>query len=202
MAITDRAQMGADPVAKVARLGAMLGPQLAVLVREPSLSPRALFEFGAALRDLLAPLGAALLISDRGDVARALGVGLQLKESSYGVPEARALLGSAALIGASRHDAAGVARAAAEGASYVTVSPIFAAPGKGAPLGLPGWTEIRQANPAARLIALGGIDVAHAAALFGAGADAIAAIRAAWAEDLALPRWIQAHNALARPEKV
>ncbi len=65
------------------------------------------------------------------------------------------------------------------------VSPVFATPGKGDPRGAPALSAARAAFAAsgagagmqARVIALGGIDLARAAECFAAGADAIAVIR-------------------------
>ena len=48
----------------------------------------------------------------------------QLPELGLPVTAARALLGDGALIGASCHDAAGLARAAEQGASFATLSPV------------------------------------------------------------------------------
>lgn len=189
LAISDLSLMGPEPLARVDALAALLGPALALLLREPSLSIAALCSLGAQAKAVLERHGARLLISDRLDVARALDVGVQLPERGIPVGDARRFLGSGAWIGASRHDVAGVARAIRDGASFATLSPIFDSPGKGPALGLAPLREAREAAPAgARVVALGGVDATNAALILSAGADAVAAIRAAWAEDFALAR--------------
>jgi thiamine-phosphate pyrophosphorylase len=96
--------------------------------------------------------------------------------------DARALLGAGAWISASCH-AVGEIVSAAEGADAVLLSPIFASPGKGTPLGPGSLGEARRALDAAglgatALLALGGIDEAGATTCFGAGAEGVALIRA------------------------
>jgi thiamine-phosphate pyrophosphorylase len=191
VAITDRRRMAPDPRTAALRLADRLGPALVVVLREADLDASALLALGEALQAELAPRGARLLISDRADVARALGAGVQLKESSFDVSAARAFLGPSAVIGASRHDAPGVLAAHAGGADFVTISPVFESPGKGPPLGIPGLQAIRAAVPGARLVALGGITADNARSALEAGADAVAAISAAWAPDLALASRLQ-----------
>ena len=170
-----------------ARLGAVakLAPQerarFAVQLRSPRLSTRALVDLGRRLRAATRPLGVALLINDRLDLARALGAdGVHLGRRSVTIADARALLGPAAWISVACHDVDEVARAARDGADAVTLSPIFASPGKGAPLGTSALQAARAATIARpiALYALGGVERATALSCFEAGADGVAAIRA------------------------
>lgn len=187
LAISDLSLMGHAPLARMEALAALLGPKLAVLLREPSLPLSALYALATQAKEILERSGARLLIADRVDVARALEIGVQLPERGIPVADARRLLGPSAWIGASRHDVPGVVEALREGASFATLSPIFESPGKGPALGLGPLQEARAALPTGgRVIALGGIDATNAATILSAGADAVAAIRAAWAEDFAL----------------
>jgi thiamine-phosphate pyrophosphorylase len=64
-------------------------------------------------------------------------------------------------------------------AQTTPLSPIFAVPGKGAPLGFAALAETCAAAPIP-VVALGGITPALAPACLRAGASAVAAIRAAW----------------------
>jgi thiamine-phosphate pyrophosphorylase len=94
---------------------------------------------------------------------------------------ARARLGPAALIGCSAHDRAELA--AARGADYATLSPIFIStskPGYGPPLGIAG---LAAAIPSAPLpvLALGGIAAGNAALCLSAGARGIAVMGAVMA---------------------
>lgn len=157
--------------------------RLAVMLRDPALSGRALAALGAALREATAAIGAALLVNDRLDLALALGAdGAHLGRLSVSLGDARALLGPAAFLSRACHAVDEVVEAAAEGADAAVLSPIFASPGKGPPLGLGALEAAREALDrggftATLLVALGGVDPGNAAACFAAGAGVVAAIR-------------------------
>jgi thiamine-phosphate pyrophosphorylase len=94
------------------------------------------------------------------------------------VGAARRRLGPAALIGISTHNADEVARAAASGADYVTLSPIFAStskPGYGPVVGLAEFGRIAR-RARVPLIALGGIGPAQVGACIQAGAAGVAVL--------------------------
>ena len=155
---------------------------LAVQLRDPELSGRALFLLGTRLRAVTRALGASLVINDRLDLALSLEAdGVHLGRRSVSVADARALL-PAAWISVACHAVDDVVRAAGEGADAAVLSPIFASPGKGAPLGVAALAEARAALSArglpAQLLALGGVDAESAGACFTAGADGVASIRA------------------------
>ena len=87
--------------------------------------------------------------------------------------DARRRLGGNALIGQSAHNAAEIEQAAAMGADYVTLSPIFATiskPGYGPALG---YAMLRRTWPVP-VLALGGIDASNAAQCLAAGAAGVA----------------------------
>lgn len=175
-----------DLLARLAGLAALppdLRARVAVQLRDPDLPPRALLALGRRLREATAAMGAALLVNDRLDLALLLGAdGVHLGRRSVALADARALLGEAAFVSVACHDLADVDRAAAAGADAVVLSPIFATPDKGPPLG-PGALRAARARldqrprPAA-LLALGGVDAGSAPACLAAGADGVAAIRA------------------------
>lgn len=177
----------AELFARIAAASALAPEQrrrFAVQLRDPGLSSRALASLGGRLRAATRPHGIALVINDRLDLALALGAdGVHLGRRSIAVADARALLGPAAWISVACHDVDDVIRAAAEGASAATLSPIFASPGKETPLGTTALRAARSAlsdfggRPLA-LYALGGVDRASAPSCFAAGADGVAAIRA------------------------
>jgi thiamine-phosphate pyrophosphorylase len=174
----------AELFARLAAVGALSPAQrgrFAVQLRDPGLSSRALTDLGLRLRAATRPLGVALMVNDRLDLALALGAdGVHLGRRSVTVADARALLGPAAWISVACHDVDDVIRAATEGADAATLSPIFASPGKGTPLGLGALRAARAALGARALAlhALGGVDRASAPSCFEAGADGVAAIRA------------------------
>lgn len=109
--------------------------------------------------------------------------GVHLPEASAAeVPAVRSHLGDAAIITVACHGIAAVLRAAELGADAVLLSPIFASPGKGTPIGLDAITAARAALDgqrfSTRLVGLGGIDERSADLCLRAGADGVAVIRA------------------------
>ena len=88
---------------------------------------------------------------------------------------ARAALGPEALLGVSAHDGGELARAAAAGADYATLSPLFPTASKpGAPaLGLEVFARL-AADAGLPVLALGGVGPAQVAAALDAGAAGVA----------------------------
>jgi thiamine-phosphate pyrophosphorylase len=168
-------------LASVSRLAPERRRRFAVQLRDPDLASRALADLGARLRAATRACGVALIINDRLDLAVALAAdGVHLGRRSVRVADARALLGPGAWISVACHSVDDVVHAATEGADAVTLSPIFATPGKGTPLGVSALAAARTAlrgRPMA-IHALGGVDLANAPGCFAAGADGVASIRA------------------------
>jgi thiamine-phosphate diphosphorylase len=102
--------------------------------------------------------------------------GVHLPARGLSPRTARELLGPERLVGASCHDPAELARAAAEGADYALLAPVFDVPGKGPALGVEGFRELVRAT-GLPVYALGGVTDAHVPALLEAGAFGVAAIR-------------------------
>jgi len=126
--------------------------------------------------------GVTLWVDDRVDVAALLPVGgVHLGQSDLPPSAARALLPSATLIGASTHDLAQLAAAAADVAvDVIAVGPVFPTRSKAAPdpvVGLDGVREARRFT-GKPLVAIGGIDETNLAAVLAAGADAVAVLAA------------------------
>jgi len=124
--------------------------------------------------------GLRLLAGRRLDLVRALGLdGVHLGAESVPVAEARAFLGAAAWIGYSAHSRAEAEQAAAQGATYVTLSPIFATGSKpsAAPRGC-AWLREAAAGLAVPVLALGGVTAARVPELRRAGAAGVVAIAA------------------------
>lgn len=172
----------AEALARRCPAGALL-----VQVRAKSLEGGALAELVRAVIAAARPHGALVLVNDRLDVALACGAdGAHLPERGLSLEEARALAGPRPILGCSRHSAAGAAGAARAGADLIHLGPIWATPSKeglGEPLGPHELARARRdLGDAACLVAVGGIDAAKAAQALDAGAHAVAAIRAAWAD--------------------
>lgn len=180
LAIGDRRQATPAAVAALVGIG---GADVALLLRESGIAVADLTRWADSLLPVCRSAGALLLVHGSAEVAFQTGAdGVHLPEGGS-VEDARSLLGATAWVGASRHDEAGVRAGAAAGADYLTLSPVFASPLKGEPLGLTRFSEIARASDTP-VVALGGVTASNAAACRGAGAAAVAAIRAVWAEVL------------------
>lgn len=167
LVLTDRTQ-ATRPLVEVVAAAVDEGAA-AVLLREKDL-PRD--ERRAMAEALLAVVGdARLLIASDAELARELGLGVHLAARE---------LGSASLVGVSCHDDAELARAAAMGADYATLSPIFESrskPGYGPALG----PEALSGAPLP-VYALGGIEPGRATACVRAGAAGVAVMGAVMRE--------------------
>ncbi len=172
----------ADVAAHVRRLGRALAAADArrtlVGLRDHALGARERLDFGRRLLEVVRSAGASLVVHDRVDLACALGAdGVQLGRASVTVGEARALLGPGAIVGCSCHDERELAVAGRDGASFATLSPLFASPGKGPPLGVERFAALR-ARVAIPVLALGGLDRGGLDGARRASADGVAVIRA------------------------
>lgn len=162
----------------VARLVARAGA-VALHARCPGLGGRALLDLARILRDAARSTATLVLVNDRLDIARACGAqGVHLPAAGLSTAEARELLAPGAVIGRSVHSVEEARAAAAEGADYVFLGPIWATPSHpgAAPLG-PG--AIADARPA-RVIAIGGVTVERSQEARAAGAYGVATISAIW----------------------
>lgn len=98
----------------------------AVQLREPAWSARQLAAACERVRPRLAAVGGLLLVNDRIDVAAAGSCdGAQVGHRSLPVGAARAALGAQPWLGASCHDAGELAAAAAGGADFALLSPVW-----------------------------------------------------------------------------
>jgi len=150
-----------------------------VILRERSLPDD---EVGLLL-DALVPLrrrGLRLLVSRRLDLARAHGLdGVHLAADAIPVREARSWLGPDPLIGYSAHSGQEALRAAREGASYVTLSPIYTTDSKPGAAGRgPAWLTNQIKGLPIPALALGGIDATRIQEVQRAGAWGVAAVSA------------------------
>lgn len=149
---------------------------VAVLVRLPALSTRETVAWLSVLAPMVRAAQASLLVSARCDLAVACGLdGVHLPARGLPPLDARGLLGEGALIGRSCHDASELAESAA--CDYVTLSPVFAVPGKGEPLGFARFEEL-VAHCSVPVLALGGLDEAGAREAVRRGARGVAVRRA------------------------
>jgi thiamine-phosphate pyrophosphorylase len=153
-----------------------------LLLRDKDMEGMARRALAARLRGIARRHGMHLSVSRDVDLAAEFGASVHLQSAAAAaaaVAAARQRLGGAALIGVSTHGLAEVAAAAAAGADYVTLSPIFATaskPGYGPALGIGALAAAAQlgVSVGTQVLALGGITAAAAPACRDAGAGGIA----------------------------
>jgi thiamine-phosphate pyrophosphorylase len=177
--VTDRriARMPLDEAVAAAVFGGVDWVQL----RERDLEGRDLVELAArvvaAARDAARRRGGTVrvLINRRIDIALAVDAdGVHLGFDAMAVASARSLLGAERLIGVSAHVPGEVRAAAAAGANYAHLAPIFAPlskPQERAPLGIAAIAACGGVFP---LLAQGGLEASNAAQAIRAGAAGVA----------------------------
>jgi len=148
--------------------------------RHKKSSSRSLFETSRNLARFLHSRGARYIVNDRPDIAvltRAGGV--HLGQEDLGVEEARAICGTKCWIGISTHTQEQVRQADKTSADYIAVGPIFPTGTKENPEEVVGLDFIRRARNVTRkpLVAIGGITLERAPAVFRTGADSVAVAR-------------------------
>ncbi len=173
MLVTDRHQTGL-PLDEVVR-DAMAAGARWIWLRDRDLPAAERRVLAQRLIALARAHGVRLTVG--GDVALAAEIGADGVQLPAGAPlaAARARLGASALIGVSAHGEADVAAAAAGGADYATLSPIFVSvskPGYGPALGIASLA--RAAAHGLPLIALGGVTPDRADDCLRAGAAGVA----------------------------
>jgi thiamine-phosphate pyrophosphorylase len=172
LVITDRHQ-ARYPIETIAEAIGTAGGRW-LLMRDKDLEPAPRRSLAARLAEVSRRCGIHLSVSRDVDLAAEFGASVHL-QSAAAVSGARRRLGHSAMIGVSAHGQGDVAAAAAAGADYVTLSPIFltaSKPGYGPALGLAGI------GPAAKfgisVLALGGITAGTVRACLDAGAGGVA----------------------------
>lgn len=154
-----------------------------VQLRDKDLPGGALLELASALRPVCAGR-ALLLVNERVDVAVAAGAdGVQLGEAALPTPQARvvmgnAAVGNAAIIGRSVHSVDGARMAAAEDADFLLVGTMFATgshPGE-EPSGPGLLRRIADGGVGLPLLGIGGITPDNVGAVMDAGAYGAAVI--------------------------
>jgi thiamine-phosphate pyrophosphorylase len=145
-------------------------------------SARRIQETSAALIRQLASVnkGARFIVNDRADVAAIVGAGgVHVGQEDLPVEEARKICGRALWVGVSTHNLEQLRAADATSADYIAVGPIFRTGTKENPDPVVGLEFLRTARGITRkpLVAIGGITVESAQAVYEAGANSVAVIR-------------------------
>jgi thiamine-phosphate pyrophosphorylase len=184
-AIVDPERAGGRDLAALARLCAQGGATL-IQLRDKKNDTRVMVETARAIKKVLAPLNVPFVVNDRVDVALAAAAdGVHLGPDDMAVADARALLGSGALIGLSIKSVAEAEHAPVDLIDYVGSGGVYVTLSKeqkNAPIGPAGLSRIaavlRRRAPHLPLAGIAGIDAGNAAAVIAAGADGIAVISA------------------------
>ena len=170
--ITDRRQ-ARGPLERVAE-AAFAGGCRWLSLREKDLDAPSRQALLRHLVDIGRRFGATVMVHEDVDAAIAAQAGGVHLPAGIWPAEARRRLGASALIGCSIHHARELA--AATGADYVTLSPVFPSaskPGYGPALGI-GRFGAAAAGARLPVIALGGVDATNLAACINAGAAGVA----------------------------
>ena len=96
-----------------------------IQLREKELSDDEVYERALKIKKEADKYDTPLIIDDRVDVAKKLGVGVHLGDEDMSIKEARAILGDDAIIGASVKTVERAYEAEAEGASYFGTGALF-----------------------------------------------------------------------------
>lgn len=181
LVITDRGQAGA-PLPEIAEALFQAGVRW-LMLREKDLEAAARRELLCDLVARGAPFGATVTVNGDLAAAQAAGAaGLHLPTGGS-LDAARRALGPDALLGASAHSLEEAMAAAAAGADYVTLSPVFESaskPGYGPALG-PAGLQAMVARLTVPVIALGGVVAGNLGACLAAGAAGVAVMGAVMA---------------------
>jgi thiamine-phosphate pyrophosphorylase len=172
LVITDRHQARAEIEAIADAVGRGGGRWLMLRDKDLAVAERA--ELGVRLAEIARRHGMQLSISADIGLAQRLGAGVHLPSAGM-VEAARQRLGAGAVIGVSAHGQSEVGAAAAAGADYATLSPIFltgSKPGYGPQLGVAAIAA--AAKLGTPILALGGIAAERVGPCLDAGAAGIA----------------------------
>lgn len=176
--ITDRQQTGGRPLTEVVR-ASLDGGVRAVQLREKEIPSDSLYRVADELRRLTSDFDARLIINDRLDIAMAVAAdGVHIGINSLPVSIVRRILGEDKIIGYSAHAVDEALRVQADGADFVTFSPVYRTPSKAA-YGEPcGVKKLKEAVAALKIpvIGLGGISAANISETLSAQVHGIAVI--------------------------
>jgi thiamine-phosphate pyrophosphorylase len=175
------------------------GDVACVQLRLKDVPDDAILAAGRILMPIVQSAGAAFIVNDRPDLAKALKAdGVHVGQSDASYAEARKLLGPDAIVGVTCHDSRHLAMEAAEaGADYVAFGALYPTTTKEAPTVAPldllqWWAEV-MTTPC---VAIGGITVDNAAPVIAAGADFVAVSAGVWGHPQGPRAAVAAFNAL------
>lgn len=160
---------------------ALAGGVTMVQLREKEAPLSRIMREGAALRDLCRASGVPFIVNDRVDVALLLDAdGVHVGQDDLPCAMARQLVGPERIVGVSAKTREEAAQAAADGADYIGVGPIFATATKrdaGDAIGMALLSFVKRELGTPQ-VGIGGIGAANAADVIASGADGIAVVSA------------------------
>ncbi len=175
-AVTDRLACAPRPLPEVLRELLEAGVR-AVQLREKDLPDSSFLDLAAFVADLCRSFGARLFVNTRVRTARAVGAaGVHLPLAAPPVREALAGPADGLVVGCSAHSLEEAKRREAEGADFLTFSPIYLSagkPGYGPPKGPQGLAEVSR-SVRIPVLALGGVTPERVAECLLAGAHGVA----------------------------
>ena len=180
--ITNRSLFESDNNFLEASEAALMGGVRALQLREKNLTDCELIELGNQLRILTSNYNAKLIMNSRADIAKIIDAdGVHLTENSAHANEIKSTFPDL-IVGVSTHSLEAAQIAEAQGADYITFSPIYATPSKanyGPPQGL---SLLRQVSQEVNLpvLALGGITLHRVSDCLEQGAFGVALISDIW----------------------
>lgn len=153
-----------------------------VQLREKNVGGAEMIRLADELREALEGTGCAFAVNDRVDVAMACGAdGAHLGQGDFPLPRARAIAGDALFYGVTAGKSEWALRAAAEGADYIGVGPVYETGSKAdarEPIGPEGFRKIIKRAPGLPAVAIGGIRVENVEPVMAVGASGVAVMGA------------------------
>ena len=161
---------------------ALQGGVRALQLREKHLSPKELLAQALEIKPIIKKYDAKLFINDRADIAEIAGAdGVHLTETSVPAGEIKDKFRNL-MVGVSTHAKEGAILAEAEGADFITFSPIYETPSKihfGPPQGPQRLGEIVK-SVHLPVLALGGVKLNRVPEVLEQGAHGVAVISGIW----------------------
>ncbi|HXZ11223.1 MAG TPA: thiamine phosphate synthase [Candidatus Sulfotelmatobacter sp.] len=160
---------------RLARAGVEL-----IQLRDKHASSRKIYDTSLRWSRELLQLGVRMILNDRPDIAAMTHAGgVHVGQEDVPVEIARNLVGEERWVGVSTHNLEQLREAALTSADYIAVGPIFPTTTKENPDPVVGLELIRAARRLTKkpLVAIGGITIESAEAVFRAGADSVAVAR-------------------------
>jgi thiamine-phosphate pyrophosphorylase len=180
------ARAGVDPV-DLARALVGAGARL-VQYRHKAPYTREVYEQASSIGGIVQQAGGCFIVNDRTDIALMLGAdGVHVGQDDLPPSAVRTIAGDRLLVGLSTHNEEQLRAADREPVDYLAIGPIFGTASKENPDPVVGVEELRRlrAVTSKPLVAIGGITRKRAAAVLGAGADAVAVLSDLVSEDMA-----------------